>query len=591
MDEFESSPTTREYLAILRRRKVQILAATAIVAAVGVVVAIALPPTYRSSATVLVQEQEVPPDLVRSTITSFADERIQVISQQVMTRAVLLQLVEKYGLYEKYRQRATNDEVVALMQKNINLTTVNADISDRSSGRRVNATIAFRISFSSPDPDSAQKVAAELADLYLAENAKVRQQSVDETTAFLTQEADRLAKQIQDIEGNLAQFKRRNAGRLPESSVLNMQLAERTGSELMRIEREMSSLQERKFASEAQLATVPRYAPLAANVGEERTVTLAERLRVLQAQYASASGLYGADHPDIRRMRREIAALSAEIGVPDKESDSAEKLTKLESDLAALRERYSEDHPDIQRTKRSIATLKASLTKPATGSGAAEKRLGTDPVQRPENPAYVVLMAQIEGTKRELARLAAQRDDLRAQQRTYDSRLLQIPEIEREYQNLTRDYQNAQTRYREIKAKQLQAEGSQELERDSRAERFSIGEPATRPERPISPNRPAIALLSLIAGLISGLSIAGWREAFDPSVKGPLELARLATVPILMVIPYIETRREQLVKGRKTWIIVWLTLLLVVAFLLGVHFFLKPLPTLLDSAMRRIVFW
>jgi len=591
MDDVESSPTTGEYLSIIRRRKVQILAAAAIVAAVGLVVAISLPPVYRSSATVLVQEQEVPPDLVRSTITSFADERIQVISQQVMTRAVLLQLAEKYGLYEKYRERATNDEVVALMHKNISLTTVNADISDRSSGRRVNATIAFKISFDSAQADSAQKVAAELADLYLAENAKVRQQSVSETTAFLTQEADRLAKQIQDIESNLAQFKRRYAGRLPESSVVNMQLAERTGSELMRIEREISTLQERKFALEAQLATAPRYAPLAASAGEERNFTPAERLRVLQAQYASASGIYGADHPDIRRMRREIAALSAETGVPDKETDSAEKLTKLESDLAAMRERYSDDHPDIQRLKRSIATLKASPTKAAPASGAGDKRLGMDPVQRPENPAYVVLVAQIEGTKRELTHLAAQRDDLRAQQRTYDSRLVQIPDIEREYQNLTRDYQNAQTRYREIKAKQMQAEGSQELEKDRRAERFSLGEPATLPERPISPNRPAIALLGLIGGLIGGLSIAGLREAFDPSIKGPLELARLATVPILMVIPYIETRRERLVKGRRTWVAVCLILLLVVAFLLGVHFFLKPLPMLLDSTMRRIVFW
>ena len=203
------------------------------------------------------QEQEIPPDLVRSTITSFADERIQVISQQVMTRAVLLQLVEKYGLYEKYRQRATNDEIVDRMRKNISLTTVNADISDRSSGRRVNATIAFTISFDSPVPDQAQKVATELASLYLDENVKVRQQSVAETTAFLAQESDRLAKQIQDIEAKLAQFKRRNAGRLPESSGVNMQLAERTGSELLRIEREMSALQERKLALEAQLPIIP----------------------------------------------------------------------------------------------------------------------------------------------------------------------------------------------------------------------------------------------------------------------------------------------------------------------------------------------
>jgi uncharacterized protein involved in exopolysaccharide biosynthesis len=230
------SRTTAEYIAVVRRRIVQIVFVAAIVAAVGVVVAIGLPPVYRSSATVLVQEQEVPPDLVRSTITSFADERIQVISQQVMTRAVLLQLAQKYGLYQKQRQRATNDEIVALMRKNINLTTINADISDRSSGRRVNATIAFKISFDSPQADSAQNVAAELASLYLEENAKVRQQSVSETTAFLARRRSGWANKFKRSKGTRevqAPSRRPPA----ESSVLNMQLAERTGSELMRIER------------------------------------------------------------------------------------------------------------------------------------------------------------------------------------------------------------------------------------------------------------------------------------------------------------------------------------------------------------------
>ncbi len=317
-------------------------------------------PVYRSTATILVQEQEIPPDLVRSTITSFADERIQVISQQVMTRAVLLQLVEKYGLYEKYRQRATNEEILERMRKDIKLTTVNADISDRSSGRRVNATIAFTISYDSPQPDRAQKVASELASLYLDENLKVRQQSVAETTAFLAQEADRLATQIQDIEANLAQFKRRNAGRLPDSSAVNMQLAERSASELLRIQRDMSTLQERQLALEAQLPAVPpNSAPPAKGGAGERGLTPAERLRALQAQYASASAVYGADHPDIRRMQREIAALSAESGASGRQADNAE-VKKLEAELAKLRERYSEDHPDIQRIKRSIAALQSS---------------------------------------------------------------------------------------------------------------------------------------------------------------------------------------------------------------------------------------
>src|SRR5437773_12524571 len=146
MEEDDTGKTLREHLAPLRRHKGQILAVTAGLTAVAAVVAIALPPVYRSTATIRVQEQEVPPDLVRSTITSFADERIQVISQQVMTRAMLLQLVDKYGLYEKYRPRSTNEEILDRMRKDIKLTTVNADVWDRRTGRRVKAVIAFTTS-------------------------------------------------------------------------------------------------------------------------------------------------------------------------------------------------------------------------------------------------------------------------------------------------------------------------------------------------------------------------------------------------------------------------------------------------------------
>ncbi len=530
-------------MAVLRRHKVQILAVTAVIAAIAGAVAIGLPPVYRSTATILVQEQEIPPDLVRSTITSFADERIQVISQQVMTRAVLLELVDKYGLYEKYRQRSTRDEILERMRKDIKLTTVNADISDRSSGRRVNATIAFTISYDSPQPDRALKVASDLASLYLDENVKARQQSVAETTAFLAQEADRLGAQIQDIEGKLAQFKRRYAGRLPDSSVVNMQLAERTGSELMRIDREISTLQERRIALEAQLPVVAPNMPPATNAGGERSLSPAERMR------------------------------------------------SLEADLAKLKERYSDDHPDVQRTKRSIAALKASGVKQVAAAEGADKQTAPDTLRKPDNPAYIALTTQIEGVKRELNQLSVLRDDLRAQQRTYDARLSQIPEIEREYHDLTRDYDNAKTRYSEVKAKQMQAQVSQELEEGRKAERFSLGEPAHLPERPVSPNRPAVALIGAIAALGGGLGLAWLRDALDPSVKGPLELARIATVPILTAIPYIETQWERAGKRRRTWVVFGLVSLLVVAFLLGINFYVKPLSALLESLTRRLPIW
>jgi succinoglycan biosynthesis transport protein ExoP len=588
--DYDGGKTPGEYLSVLRRRKGQILAVAALVTAIATAIAIGLPPVYRSTATILVQEQEIPPDLVRSTITSFADERIQVISQQVMTRAVLLGLVDKYGLYEKYRQRATNEEILERMRKDIKLTTVNADISDRSSGRRVNATIAFTLSYDAPQADRAQKVVTELASLYLNENAKVRQQSVAETTAFLSQEADRLTAQIQEIETNLAQFKRRNSGRLPDSSVVNMQLADRASAELSRVERELSTVRERKIALEAQLSATAPNIQVTTTAAGERSLPPMDRLGSLQAQYASASAVYGADHPDIRRMQREIAALSGETGAPGKEADSADKLQKLEAELAALRERYSEDHPDIQRIKRSIVALQSITNKPAAAPLAVERRSASDSARRPDNPAYVALVAQVEGAKRELGQLEALGNDLRAQQRTYDARLSQIPEVEREYHDLTRDYDNAKTRYKEVKQKQMQAEVSQELEQGRKAERFSLGEPPNLPERTFSPNRTAIALGGLVAALGSGLGLAGLREAFDPSVKGPLELARIVNVPILTPIPYIETQQERLRKRRRNRMLGCLIALAAVVFLLGIHYFLKPLPVLLDSLARRIAF-
>jgi uncharacterized protein involved in exopolysaccharide biosynthesis len=591
MDEqAETGKDFREYLALLRRHMGQILAVAAALAAIAIVVAIALPEVYRSSATILVQEQEIPTELVRSTVTSFADERIQVISQQVMTRAVLLQLADKYGLYEKYRELYMTEAIVERMRRDIRLSTIDAAVSDRSSGRRANTTIAFRISYDAPDPERAQKVVNDLVSLYLDENVKARQQSVAQTTAFLTEEADRLAKQIQEIEANLAAFKRRYAGRLPDSAAVNMQLADRMQSELLRVEREISMLQDRKLYLEAQLLLVKPNTPPPTNPAGERVLTAEERLRALQAQYTSSAARYGADHPDIRRLQREIAALKGEVGASSRDTDTTER-QKLEAELVVLKERYSEDHPDVQRLKRSIAALKTSKGSEAALPKQTERNPAVDANQRPDNPAYVALISQLESTRRELAHLSALREDLRAKQHVYDARLLQIPEIEREYRDLTRDYESAQTRYREVKAKQMQAEVAVELEKDRKAERFTLGERANLPQKPVSPNRPGIVLVGLVASLGGGLGLAWLRELFDRSVKGPWELARIASVPILTPIPYIETEGERRRSRRRAWIVGCLVALVAVAFLVSVHLFLRPLPELWDAIARRVGIW
>jgi uncharacterized protein involved in exopolysaccharide biosynthesis len=318
---------------------------------------------------------------------------------------------------------------------------------------------------------------------------------------------------------------------------------------------------------------------------ETRALTPAERLRALEAQYAANAAVYRGDHPDLRRMQREIAALKAETGSAAGDSDTA-RLEELEEELARLRKRYSDDHPDVQRVRRAIAALNASERERPAQTVAARVPPATQ--TKPDNPAYVSLVAQIDAAKREASHLSSLRDDLRAKQRAYDARLLQIPEVEREYRELTRDYDNAQERYRDIRAKEMQAQVSLELEKDQKAERFSIGEPATLPETPIWPKRMRIALLGFVGSLVAGIGLAWLRDMLNPAIKGPLELARIATAPVLTPIPYIETARERAEAHLRGWLGIGLLVLLAATALLALDRLWKPLPRIAEDLMRRL---
>ena len=188
----EQEKSIQDYLAILSRRKAAIITTGLAVFLLGLITALVWPPTYKSSATILIKEQEIPTELVRSTVTSYAAQRIQTISQRVMTRPNLMEIIEKYNLYVKERKRDTTEEVLGEMRKNIGLNMISADVVDPRTGRPGVATIAFSLSFQGSSPDSTQKVAGELTSLYLAENLKTRKDKAAETYGFLTDETTKL---------------------------------------------------------------------------------------------------------------------------------------------------------------------------------------------------------------------------------------------------------------------------------------------------------------------------------------------------------------------------------------------------------------
>ena len=116
--------TPGDYLAILKRRKWQLIVPAVLFATIAVVVAQTLPAVYRSTATILIEQQEIPLDLIRTTVTSFADQRIQVISQRVLTTKNLGAIIKKHGLYSEMLQKKSLNTVVAKVRKSINLKMI-----------------------------------------------------------------------------------------------------------------------------------------------------------------------------------------------------------------------------------------------------------------------------------------------------------------------------------------------------------------------------------------------------------------------------------------------------------------------------------
>ncbi len=573
--------TLHDYLSVIRRRKSQMLWAGLLILAASLAVAFGLPPVYRSTGTILIEQQEIPVELVRSTVTSYADERIQVIGQRVMTSANLLGIIDKYNLYPDERKREPAEVVVEDMRKDIKVDMVSADVVDPRTGRPTQASIAFTVSYESRAPQLAQRVSNELVTLYLNENLKTRTQLASDAAKFLAEEGRRLSEQIAELEKKLAEFKERNAGLLPELAQLNLQLMDRTDREVLEVERQISSLEERKILLHAQLAQVNPMEKLVAETGE-RILGPADRLKVLQSQYASLTALYGPDHPDVVKTRKEMRALQAQVGGADASSDLQRRLDGARAELAAASEKYGPEHPDVRRAQRSVASLERELAQASVRRGSARSSAP------PDNPAYVQLQAQVNAADTELKTQRSKREELKQKLTEYENRLTQGPQVEREYRALTRDYENAVAKYQEIKAKEMQAQLAESLETERKGERFTLIEPPMLPEEPVKPNRLAIAFLGLVFSFAGGIGGAAVSESLDTTVRGRAAVADLLGAPPLASIPRIETDRERRRRNRRpVWWVLGLLVLLAAAALV-VHLFVMPLDVAWYVAMRRL---
>jgi len=575
----ETIASLPEIVASLRRRQVPMMIAFVAILLTALCSAWLWPATYQSTGTILIEQQEVPSELVRSTISSYADQRIQVIQQQVMTTENLMKIILKYDLYAGERRYKTREAIIKRMSEDVQFKMISADVIDPRSGVPTKATIAFSVGYASRSPDLAVRVANELVSLYLEQNLESRKQHTTDAADFLGGEVDRLNRRIAELQAQVATFKQRHLNELPELATVNQSLLSRADEEVRESETRVRSLDQQIVYLDAQLAQLSPSSQVYTSTGE-RVLSPGDRLKFLRTEYARMSGVYAHDHPDVLRTKREIASLEKSVDAGGEANDLQRQLDDARSQLATAREKYSADHPDVVRMERLTASLEDKL-KQAQADDSKSKA----PAE-PDNPAYIQIKSQREASVNERASLQQKVADLKAQIGELERRLASAPGVERDFSTMVRELDNDQLQYREISQKRLEADSSQHLEAERKGERMTLIEPPLVPTEPASPNRAVIVMMGLVLAVGGALALGAMLNYLDSSVRGRRDLTSLLSVAPLAVLPWIHTKADKLAQKRAQRLSMVAAFSLACAAVMLVHIFYRPLDVLWQVATR-----
>ena len=574
------SADLREKLLSYWRRRRTFWTVASIGVTVAILLALLLPPTYQASGTILIEQQEIPQDLVRSVITSFADQRVQIISQRVMTTQNLLSLVDRYDLYPEIRRKEPREVLLAKFREDIGMHMISADVIDPRSGRPTQATIAFAVSYSSRSPDLALKVANELTTLYLNENLTSRTRSTEQTSEFFQEEAARESAHTVELDKQLAAFKEKHHDELPELETLNIQTLDRTELDLHDAENHLAALDSQRVLLQAQLAQISPNTQVFSDTGQ-RVFGPEDRLKALKSQLASYKAKYAPGHPDIVSTQREVDGLEKEVQAEDQTAERVEQLAQAKAQLAAAQQKYTPDHPDVVRLRRTVDSLEKEVDKEAA---VGTLRAATN---HADNPVYIQVKGQLDALEVDRATAVQKRDELKVKFEDYQRRLALTPAVEQEYRTLARDLESAQLKYQEILAKQTEAQVAQNLETERKGERFTLIEPPQPPEKPIRPNRVAILLVGIVLSLALGFIGVMAHESLDASVRGPGDIRQLLQVPALASIPLILTAADRARSRSLRRYTLGGGVVAVLTAAVLVHLLVKPLDVLWLIVLRR----
>ena len=315
-----SQLTYDDLKSFLRRRKSLCLVTFCVIFGGAVILAVVLPSVYRSQATIRITEQQISEDYIKSVTDTSTEERLQRLTGTIMRYSKLQKIIEKYNLYPKLQAQGLMSDAVQEIKAAIKVEPTITEIINPKSGRTIPVTSALILSFQGDKPEQVQKVTQELANLYVEEDIKKREEITSATTGFLEDEIDRVKKLMQEQEKKISEYKRDHIGELPENSMSNRQAVASLENNINQIDSRISYLEDRKIFLNGQLGSISPVAPIKSDQGELIRNPY-ERLKIKRAELQQLQARFSDKHPDVIRAKRELTDLESELGVKPGSTD------------------------------------------------------------------------------------------------------------------------------------------------------------------------------------------------------------------------------------------------------------------------------
>jgi polysaccharide chain length determinant protein (PEP-CTERM system associated) len=503
----ELSPLNwHDYLAIAVRRRWVLMAPFFALGLAGCVLALVWPMRYRSEALILVEQPKVAEQYVTPNVEVDLQGRLESMTEQILSRARLQDLIAQLNLYPRERRGMTAAALVDMMRKDI---TIEPDKGSPQTGELQ----SFRIAYTAPHREVAQQVVSKLTSLFIDENLRARDQQSTDTTQFLENQLADARKDLDKAEERLRDYKMQYLGELPEQEQSNLQI--------------LSSLEAQLNASSTELDRLQ----------QDKTY-----LESMKAGY-KALGPTTNSHPID----------------PD-----AEALRALRAKLADLQSRYTDRYPEVIRTKEEIARREAiQKQKGAAGNNSLKAPGAEASLTDTPQPGLIEIDSRLKAVRVDIENRRQEIDALRGKIQTAQAHLNLTPVREQQLAEVTRDYENAKAQYQSLLQKESQSELATNLEKRQQGDQFRIIDPASLPDKPVDPNRAEIIMGGWLLGLMAGIGLAALKEAIDTKVHGEADLKTVSCLPILVSIPDLSSPREQAAVKRRHWLEALMACLLV----------------------------